>query len=290
MHHISYINDFLALVQNRSFSAAAKVQCITQPAFSRRIKILEESLGAELFNRDTHPVSLTSAGEIFLKHAQGLKESAASAYQDIQQHLSALDDPIRISTSHTLAIACLPQFLHHLAPKEAIPLKLGVKHIARCLTDLRQKQIDFALIHTHVDTPLYSQDEFNTICIGTDQLISVKTPNCETPENILAYAKETQLQNYIDATRNNHSKKNQNTIFESASGEVLKALCLAGHGTTVIPQSLVQKEIEAGELLLSTAHDVQIPLKIEFLRLTVKNRNTYEEKIWQNAKKQAIMV
>lgn len=283
MNHVTYIDDFLALVQNKSFSAASKAQCITQPAFSRRIKMLEESLGAELFNRATHPVSLTSAGEVFLKHAEMIKDSASFAYKEVQQHISALDDPIRISTSHTLAISYLPEFLHDISPKEAMPLKLGVKHIDRCLSDLRQRQIDFALIHANKDTQIYSGNEFESIHIGDDHLVSVISPSCSNPENILAYTAETQLKRYIDTVSDSNSDMVKNTIFESSSSEVLKALCLAGHGTTIIPESLVKKELKAGELALCKEYSLKIPLKVEFLRLKSQRRNAYKEKIWRNA-------
>ncbi len=283
MDHVTYINDFLALVQNKSFSEASKAQCITQPAFSRRIKILEESLGAELFNRSTHPVSLTSAGEVFLKHAELIKDSANFAYKEVQQHISALDDPIRISTSHTLAISYLPELMHVLSPKEVMPLKLGVKHIDRCLSDLRQRQIDFALIHTHDDAQIYSSNEFEFIHIGNDNLVSVMSPSCVSPENILAFTAETQLKRYIDTVNDANNDLIRNTIFESSSSEVLKALCLAGHGTTIIPESLVKKALNTGELIICKEYSLKIPLKVEFLRLKSQKRNSYKEKIWKSA-------
>ena len=48
---LKWIEDFLYLSQYGSFAKAAKARNVTQPAFGRRIKLLEEWLGADLVNR-----------------------------------------------------------------------------------------------------------------------------------------------------------------------------------------------------------------------------------------------
>ena len=60
-----WLEDFLSLVDTRNFSRSAQARYTTQPAFSRRIKSLEEWVGAQLFNRTSQPVTLTLAGERF---------------------------------------------------------------------------------------------------------------------------------------------------------------------------------------------------------------------------------
>ena len=48
------LEDFLSLCRHRSFSHAAQERNVTQPAFSRRIRALEEWLGVVLFDRDVY--------------------------------------------------------------------------------------------------------------------------------------------------------------------------------------------------------------------------------------------
>lgn len=48
-----WLYDFLTLESCRHFSHAAEQRNISQPAFSRRIKALEEAIGVELFDRTT---------------------------------------------------------------------------------------------------------------------------------------------------------------------------------------------------------------------------------------------
>lgn len=73
----------LALSRERNFARAAAALHITQPALTRSIQSLEESLGARLFDRGPRFVEPTALGELVLKHARGLELSA----QDLEREL-----------------------------------------------------------------------------------------------------------------------------------------------------------------------------------------------------------
>ena len=75
--NLSWLDDFLALAASGNFSRAADERHMTQPAFSRRIRALEEWLGAELFDRSSQPAKLTPAGEWFRTAAHDLQARIA---------------------------------------------------------------------------------------------------------------------------------------------------------------------------------------------------------------------
>ena len=60
-----WLEDFLSVARTGSFSRSAAERHITQPAFSRRIKSLEQWVGTPLIDRSTYPTRLTPAGERF---------------------------------------------------------------------------------------------------------------------------------------------------------------------------------------------------------------------------------
>ena len=68
------LEDFLSLYRHKSFSHAAQERNVTQPAFSRRIRALEEWLGVVLFDRTALPIRLTAQGEQFLPVARDIVE------------------------------------------------------------------------------------------------------------------------------------------------------------------------------------------------------------------------
>jgi DNA-binding transcriptional LysR family regulator len=76
LRHLRY---FQAVATALSFSRAAERLHVAQPALSRQIADLERELGVLLLNRDRHKVSLTPAGQSFLRECGALLSHAAEA-------------------------------------------------------------------------------------------------------------------------------------------------------------------------------------------------------------------
>ena len=70
------------LARTGHFSRAAELSHISQPAFSRRIKAIEDWVGVALVDRSRHPVTLTSAGSQML-------EAGRQALERLAAHLCA---------------------------------------------------------------------------------------------------------------------------------------------------------------------------------------------------------
>ncbi len=64
------IEYVMMLAEEKSFSAAAKKLFITQPSLSQFIMNLENQLGMQLFDRNSYPIKLTPAGEVYIKNAR----------------------------------------------------------------------------------------------------------------------------------------------------------------------------------------------------------------------------
>ncbi|WP_051303588.1 LysR family transcriptional regulator [Psychromonas aquimarina] len=69
---IKWLQDFLMLAELRNFSRAAEARHITQPAFGRPIRALENSVGQILINRSKNPVCLTPTGRQFRTVARNI--------------------------------------------------------------------------------------------------------------------------------------------------------------------------------------------------------------------------
>lgn len=87
LHNIEtkWLYDFLTLEKCRNFSQAAVSRNVSQPAFSRRIRALEQAIGVELFNRQVTPLQLSEQGKIFhsqIRHLlQQLESNLAAAWR-----------------------------------------------------------------------------------------------------------------------------------------------------------------------------------------------------------------
>lgn len=84
---------FVAVAERRHFGQAALALHVTQPALSRQVRQLEHDLRVELFTRSTRDVTLTPAGEQFLRDAKALL-AASEAAQERARRISAGDDAL----------------------------------------------------------------------------------------------------------------------------------------------------------------------------------------------------
>ncbi len=90
------LRHFLALVEERSVTGAAKRELIVQSGLSNSIQALERELGTPLYVRGTRPVRLTAAGEALVGAARRTLASAAQAEQAVQHTRDVLIGTLRI--------------------------------------------------------------------------------------------------------------------------------------------------------------------------------------------------
>lgn len=79
------IRYLLAVAEHRSFTRAAEMLCISQPAMSQQIKQLEESLGVQLLDRTSRTVRLTGAGEVYVRYARRAMVELSSGRRALHQ-------------------------------------------------------------------------------------------------------------------------------------------------------------------------------------------------------------
>lgn len=80
--HIEYV---LTIAREGSITAASRKLYVSQPSLSQTIKLIERNLGAEIFNRNTEPISITPAGEKYIEAAQKVLEIEKTLRQEIMQ-------------------------------------------------------------------------------------------------------------------------------------------------------------------------------------------------------------
>ncbi|CAL9560983.1 HTH-type transcriptional regulator CynR [Streptomyces sp. enrichment culture] len=99
---------FLTVVEEASFTRAAELLHVTQPALSHQIKALERSVGGALLERMPRGVRLTPMGRAFRPHAELAVRSAAQARRAARAAAGAEGGELHVAAVHAVAVGILP--------------------------------------------------------------------------------------------------------------------------------------------------------------------------------------
>src|SRR6266567_1701942 len=147
---IIWLQDFLALSDSGSFSRAAEERHVAQPAFSRRIRSLEEWLGATLIDRSTHPASLTEAGIRFRPLAADILHRVASAREETRTAQATAAATLRFAATHALSLTFFPTWIRSLeARMHGAPIHLISDSLQACEELMLHGRAQLLLCHYH---------------------------------------------------------------------------------------------------------------------------------------------
>ena len=145
---------FEALAQHGHFGRAAVACAISQPALSMQIKELEESLGAELFERGARQVRLTSLGEEFALRVRDILNSVDDLEDLARAARNRLVGRLRIGVIPTIAPYLLPTIIGNLTRMNA-DLDIHVRETLtqRLIRELAEGRLDTAIVALPVSEP-----------------------------------------------------------------------------------------------------------------------------------------
>lgn len=139
------LRTFETAASCRSFSRAAEVLNLTQPAVSMQIRQLEDEVGLPLFDKQARPLTLTDAGREFLGHARAILALVRAA----EDGLAGLGGDLRgqlqlgvVSTAHYFAPLLMTEFRDR---HPGVRLKLLVEPRETILAMLSEHRLDIAI-------------------------------------------------------------------------------------------------------------------------------------------------
>lgn len=290
---LGWIQDFLALIDEGTFSSAARRRHISQPAFSRRIGRLEDWLGVQLVKRHSQGIELTPSAYRFAEDMRNLVSSAQKLRNQIRADAFG-DTKITLAMQHTLMITHLSILLqqlqiHQLANTEALLVKAG--NFEQCVTHLDSGQADLMLcFKPQGDSLVPYPAETYSLCLGQEFLVPVAVPAIV---GILEKKSHSALINLINYPYNSAlgrivrhyclSSLLENytavTVCESAFTAGIKEMILQGKGMGWLPKTLVQRELDAGVLQVLD-FDLDIAVLDIYIYRSQKNDNPYVTQIW----------
>ena len=94
--NLNQIKYFVAVAEQRSFTKAAVQYYLSQTAITQQVHALEKSIGLQLIDRNTRPISLTPAGKVFLNEAKAILERMDAALLKTREASTGIVGTLRI--------------------------------------------------------------------------------------------------------------------------------------------------------------------------------------------------
>ncbi|WP_299481027.1 LysR family transcriptional regulator [uncultured Roseibium sp.] len=246
------ISLFIHITQCRSLAAAASKLDLPAATVTRRLRRLEETLGARLIHRSARKFSLTSEGEAYYASLADLMVQAEATLQNLKTDLHQIRGPLRVAAPTNASIGVLsPMWSGFLKAYPEIRLTLSLSNDNK---DLQDNRFDLALrFGAQTDVSLYQKR------IGSVATMMVASPEYVAHKGAPQSLEDLHQHKLIWVSslpswhlRNRHSGAEE-TIYLSADIAVdditlARQIVSDGHGIALLPVTEAAADLEAGKL------------------------------------------
>ena len=254
---LKWLEDLLVLFEEKSVTRAAARQHVTQPAFSRRIRQLEQWLGVEIVNRSTKPISFRQAG---LALEGGVRDIVNRLYA-LRNSVHESQDQITFIAQHTLAISRFPSLIRRVKISLPVPrYRVVTANYEQC-ESLFNNEAELLLCYQSAQQQFnFSNKTVRKLYLGKDRLIPVASrqfanqlgelsPRMTIP--LLMYQQGSFLSEALVGSCLPEVIRDYRVevICESAFSASLKGMVLADMGIAWLAGEIIEKELSEGAIV-----------------------------------------
>lgn len=281
--NLSSYRIFYTVANSGNISKAAKELYISQPAISKSIQKLEESVGCKLFSRSSRGVVLTEEGRLLYSHVSEAFETLTLGEEKLRRSIELGVGHLKIGVSTTLCkYLLLPYLKEFIREKPHISISISCQSTNETLKLLEDNKIDIGLIgkpgslkNIHFDFLAEIEDSF----VATKDYLRNLRARGIAPDQILQNStlmlldKNNMTRQYIDDYFLNNEIHVKDSI-DISEMDLLIEFARIGVGVGCVIKNFVKKDLEDGTL-------VEIPLKAPIAKREVGfayNTNTRASK------------
>lgn len=292
---VQWFRDLGSLARTGNFSRAAELNNVSQSAFSRRIRALEDWVGAPLVDRSSHPVRLTEAGRQMLEAGEQALSRIETEREQVRESLAQPDRyVVTFAAQHSIGWRFFPRWMQAFEQAFGpIISRLRADDLPNCVADLTRGEVDFVISYESEHARgVGPAPEFQSLVIGTDLLIPVCKANTagepmfrideesRLPIPFLRFGPTAPIGWHIEPMLAARALGGRlSTVYENSMGGALRIRARDGLGVAWLPLSLVEPDIEAGLMTWAGGADWAIDVEVRVHRLK-RNDNKLIRKIW----------
>lgn len=266
------IEYLIQVAEFGSFSKAATVVGIAQPALGRQVQKLEEECGVRLLYRHGRGVSLTPEGEKFLDRVRPLLRQLESVASDLQDERSSPTGFVTVGVTPTMCEMlgmALVVAVQEKYPNLRVNIVTGYSgYIHEWLSDAR---LDLAILHDarrsqHVAVEHLGDAKLSLV--SSPRLLSLKAGKTGALAMreleglpLVLPTKNHGLRRTLELAAS-HAGFELNVVYELDTLALMKEIVLAGLAHTVLAIPAVQREVETGRMVARRLFDPEVETRL----------------------------
>ncbi len=243
------LKTFLSLAETGSFSRTAETLFVTQPAVSKRITTLEQSVGMKLFDRIGKTVQLTQAGKALIPGSQRILAELDESMRVLSNLHGSTEGTLSMATSHHIGLHRLPSVLQEYTRQYPdVELDIRFMDSEQAFPMILNGEIEFALV-TLPAQPLPNLKQLKVwsepmrCVIGRQHVLADKKITRKQLQQTPAIlqAKGTYTRELVDNALG--ELRPANILLETHYLETIKAMVQSGLGWSMLPDSMIDDSL-----------------------------------------------
>jgi LysR family transcriptional regulator, hypochlorite-specific transcription factor HypT len=291
---IGWIEDLLALASSRSLGDAAQSRNVTQPAFSRRIQQIEQSLGVSVLDRSRRPAQVTTAIRSKLDEIRALSGNVKQLVTDFQRSGDVLNR-VSIAAQHTISIGFVARFLSSQSLRRNNTLiQLHAANRDECYASLMTRRVSIVVAYEAAQLPLAPDENLMEVqSLGDDIFCPVAAPRVAKesransrkakPLSLILFPQGSFFGDLFacGVAPQFDDPRRYKIVAETALAPAIVAMTLAGAGIAWLPRTLCAPYLRDGTLVQLHPGLKTVPLNIVCARRQVHYADKTADRIWE---------
>lgn len=263
---LSTLRSVVTLAETANYSRAAERLFITQPALSQQISSLEAELGLKLFERTTRRVTLTRAGEEFVRRARQILEEADQLSQSMDLCRREMLGSLSVGLLSTLSHLNIPEYISGFqALYPNIQIKFQIAWSSTLIDQVLHRELDAAITNIHLEkgradprlkVRVFSEDVITVLCSRKRKIARRDFVTMEdlADEPVIANEKSTSIRMSMDAIFAASGVHPPVIVCTCPDMESLIGMVRANIGICYLSSGVAHQYIAGGELVAVPLH------------------------------------
>lgn len=244
--NLGNLATFRLVIQRGSFSAAADILGLSQPAVSLQVRQLEQFLRTRLVERTGRGIKATAAGLALLEHGNRIEQVVEEAIRSVSEFSHEISGTITLGTGATACIHLLPPLLQQLREEHPL-LRVGVTtgNTLDVLRAVEENRLDIGLVTLPASgralevMPLLDEEFVLIISQAQDEEIAQITPQILHALPLIAFESGSGTRDLIDGWFKACDLEVR-PVMQLGSIEAIKRMVRAGLGYSIVPRMAVE--------------------------------------------------